>query len=93
MRVATDNRHTGQAQTFLRTYHVDNTIRLVHHAVVRQSEFLGVLSQRRNLIGTDGVLDGFVLIVGWCVMIGHTIDVVRTEAFQSACPHAVESLG
>ena len=71
---------------------MDNTVRGVHHAIVCQSELLGILCQRRNLLGTDGVLDRLVLVVRWRIVVGHAENVVGTEALQSASPHAVKSL-
>ena len=72
---------------------MDDAIVFVHHAIVRQSEVLGILGQRVNLLGRDGVCDGLVLVVGGCVVVGHAEDVVGTETFQSTGSHAVESLG
>ena len=60
---------------------------------MRQSEFLGILRQRCHLLGRYWVLDRFVLIVRRGVVVGHTIDFVRTETLQSPTPHAFKSLG
>ena len=72
---------------------MDDTIIFRHHAIVCQSKLLGILSQRVHLLLRDGVSDGFVLVVRGCVVVGHAVDVVRTEALQSTGSHAIESLG
>ena len=62
------------------------------HTIVRQTKVLGVLCQSCHLLGTNGVLNGFVLIVRRRVVVGHTEYALGTKTFQSASSHAVESL-
>ena len=71
---------------------MDNAVVFRHHTVVCQSEVLGVLCQCGHLLGADRVFNGFVLVVCWCVVVGHTEDMVGTETFQSSGSHALESL-
>ena len=40
----------------------------------------------------DGILNWLVLVVGRGVMVGHTEDIARTQAFESAFAHPRESL-
>ena len=63
-----------------------------HHAVVGDAKLLGVTRQRLYLLTADGVGDGLVLVVRRRVVVGHTIDVVGTEAAQSTLSHPFESL-
>ena len=72
--VATDDGHTRQGESLLRTYHVDDAIILRHHAIMRQSEVGGILCQRIHLFFRYRVLDGFVLIMRRRVVIRHAID-------------------
>ena len=71
---------------------MDDTIVLRHHTVVRQSEVCRVLRQRVHLRLRYRILDGLVLIVRRRVMIGHAVDLLRTEALQPSGPHAFERL-
>ena len=72
---------------------MDDAIVFRHHAIVCQSKLLGILSQRVHLLLRDGVGNGFVLVVRGCVVVGHAVDVVRTETLQTTGSHAIESLG
>ena len=71
---------------------MDDAIVSGHHAIVRQSEILGILRQRTDLLGRDGVGNGLVLVVRRRVVVGHAVDFVWTETLQSTGSHAVESL-
>ena len=92
MGVAADDGHTRQRETFLGTYHVDDAIVLRHHAVVGQSEVLGILGQCIHLCLRHWVLDGLVLIMGRCIVVRHAVYLLRTETLQSPGPHIFESL-
>ena len=92
MRVTAHDGHSRKRKTLLRTYDVDDTIVLRHHAVVGKTKFSGILRQCVNLLLGYRVLDGFVLIVGRSVMVGHTVDMVGTEALESSLPHTSECL-
>ena len=71
---------------------MDNTIILIHHTVMRQSEVFGILRQRADLLGRNGVFDGFILIVCRCVVVGHTENLVRTKTLQPTSSHTVKRL-
>ena len=51
-----------------------------------------ILCERVNLLTRYGVGNGFVLIMGRCVMVGHTEDVVGAEAFQSTALESCKGL-
>ena len=71
---------------------MDDAVVLRIHAVVSQSKLAGVLFQCVNLCFRYRILDGFVLIVSWCVVVGHADNLLRTETLQAPCPHTLEGL-
>ena len=71
---------------------MDDTVVFGHHAIVGETEVGGILCQCIHLLLGYRVLDGFVLIVGGSVMVGHTVDMVGTEALESSLPHTCECL-
>ena len=72
---------------------MDDTIALVHHTVMRQSELGGILGQCVDLFLGYRVLDGLVLIVRRGVMVRHTEYLLGTETLQTTGAQAVEGLG
>ena len=72
---------------------MDDAIIRRHHAVICQSEFGSILFECIHLRLRYKILNGFILIVGRRVMIGHTVYLLRTEALQSSGPHAFKGLG
>ena len=92
VRIAANYRHSGQTQAFLGTNHVDDAVILRHHTVVSQSELFGVLSQRVHLLLRYRIFNKFILIVRWRIVVGHAVNLLGAETFQSASPHTVESL-
>ena len=93
MGVATHDGHSRQTQSLLGAYHMNDAIIGRHHAVMGQSEIGSILSQHIHLMLRYGVLDGLILIMCRGVMIRHADNLLRTEAFQSSCTHALEGLG
>ena len=92
VRVATDDGHPRQGESAFGSHHVDDAVLGVHHAEVGQPKLLGVACQGIHLRLTHGVIDGFILIVGGRVMVGHTVDFLGTEALQSPFAHPFEGL-
>ena len=90
--VATNNRHAWQRKSLFRAYHVDNTVVLRVHAEMLQAEVLRILGQRIHLRLRHGVLDGFVLIVRWRVVVGHANNLLRTETLKFPCTHTLKGL-
>ena len=79
MTVATDDGHAGKCEPALGTDDVDDTVLGMHHAEVSYAEVCRVLGQGVDLGTRYGVFDGFVLIVGGGVMVGHAEDAVGAE--------------
>ena len=71
---------------------MDNTVFLVHHSEMRQAEISRILSQCIYLCLRYRVFDRFVLVMSRCIVVRHTIDTFRTEAFQSTGTHSGKSL-
>ena len=92
VRVAADNGHARQREALLRAHHMDDAVVGRHHAVVGQSELAGITLQRVHLLLRHGVGDGFVLVVSGRVVVGHAVNLSRTEALQTARTQTVESL-
>jgi hypothetical protein len=93
MRVAAYDSHTRERQTAFRTNYVDDTVFGVEHTEMVKTELLSILSEGIYLRFAHLILDRFVLVVGRGVMVGHTEDIFRAEAFDSATSHPLESLG
>ena len=92
MRITAHNCHTRQSQSTFRTHHMDNSISLIHHTEMLQTEVLGILSQSIDLGFRDRVFNGFILVVRRRIMVGHTEYLFRTETFDSACTQSGKSL-
>ena len=89
--VTTNDGHTRQRECFLRTYNMDDTIVLRTHCKVFDTKFLTVVCKRFNLLATYRVVDYF-LLVGWCVVVGHSYDVVGTEYLHTFVSQCVKCL-
>ena len=92
MRVAAHDGHARQCQSAFRSHDVDNAVFRVHHSEVGQAEFLCVFSQCVDLRTRHFVGNRFVLIACRRVVIGHTENFFRTQAFDAASTESVESL-
>src|SRR5574344_1465599 len=92
MRVATNDGHTWQRQTFFWTHYMNNTIVLRHHTIMCQTEIGSILCQCVHLLLRYRIFDWLVLIMSWSMMVRHAIDMVRTEAPQSSFPHTCKCL-
>ena len=93
VRVAADDSHAWKGESLLRTHNVNNTIVFRQHSIVRQSKVSGILCQRVNLFLRYRILNRLVLVVGWSIMVRHTVDMVWTETLQSSFPHSCKCLG
>ena len=71
---------------------VDDAVVRVHHSEVSESEVFAVFGECVHLFTRNGVFDGFVLVVGRCVVVGHTENLLRAETLESAAAHSLESL-
>ena len=71
---------------------MDDSIVLRQHAVVGESELLGIAGQGVDLLLRHGVFDGFVLIVRWRVVVGHAKNMAGPETPESALPQTIECL-
>ena len=71
---------------------MDDSVLVVHHSEVVESEIGCIFSEGFDLCPADRVLDGLVLVVRRRVVVRHTEDFVRPEAFEASLPHSFESL-
>ena len=92
MGVPADNGHSRQSQSAFRTYHVDDSVPLVHHSEVSQPEIGRIFGQGIHLCFRNRILNGLILIVCRRVMVGHTVDTLRTETLQATGTHPGKSL-
>ena len=92
MRVAADDGHSRKRQSFLGSHHMDDAVVGRHHTEIAQFELPGIALERVDLFFRHGVVDGLVLVVCGRVVVGHTIDCLWPQTFQSTIPQSVESL-
>ena len=85
MRISANDRHARQSQSTLRTHHMDDSVLRVHHPVMSQAEFFGILLQRIHLSPRNRVFNRLVLIVCRSVMVGHAEHFFGTQHFQPPC--------
>ena len=71
---------------------MDDAVVRVHHAPITKAKIACILGKSIYLLARHGVGNGFILVVSRRVVVGHTKDLLRSEAFNATCPKARKSL-